>query len=316
MLERHPSQEQLLAFRDGESADPRLREHLAGCPECQRAFDDSRWFMALARLKAAETPPAGNHLERDEIAGYMDHALSRSEQLVVERHLESCRRCTIVYRRLRDAQAEVAYSSPPVPLLERVKQQFTPNPGSRLGTLILLHVGKTLRWFFRPEEKDVAFDRISDLRALRAPPSAMPLSSHLSHPSSAKSRRRRLGIRESLDEMGQQDEALALPISECFAERESRELGEETIRVVAGEWLLTVCAGGPDRMRVHVAERHSGQPVDGVALSLIPERGPSANTETDPDGYADLPLLDGPAKLRIGHRTPWTLDLRHGPLRS
>lgn len=297
---RHPSLEQLLALRDGAAADPGLVEHLAGCPECQQAFDDSRWLMALARLKEAETPPAGDHLERDEITGYMDHALSRRAQRAVERHLESCRRCTIVYRRLRDAQARVRYSSPPVALMRQVKRGFTPDPATPLGTLILLHVGKTLRWLFMPEE---------DL----AP--AQPLSSETPHPSSARSRRGRFRERLQLDETCDEGLALGSPLSERFTSLERGDLGEETLRVVAGEWLLTVRAGGPDRMRIHVAERRSAKPVKGVAVSLVPERGPSANTETSLDGHAELPLLDGPAKLRIGQRTPWTLELRHGPRR-
>ncbi len=50
MTPKHLSTERLLALYRGDIGDIDALEHLASCPECRRAFDDSRWAMLLGRL--------------------------------------------------------------------------------------------------------------------------------------------------------------------------------------------------------------------------------------------------------------------------
>ena len=304
MNEQHLSREQLIAFRDGALEDRRALEHLAGCSECQRAFDDSRWYLALARLRRDGL--VGEHPGTDELAGYATHALGHDRSREVSLHLRSCDRCLARYRRLREAEDRMAYSTPRRALLRATQRRFRSRPKIRdLGALVLKTIGETL-----------SVRHVPDM-SLRC---AMPLASagkplldmdYLVEES--------LGIEEPSESMPDEAKQRGGPPREqrfsARLEEPAAEAGAppETFTVVeAGPLALIFDAGLRDEvpvLSVLALDRPSGDPREGIAVVIESGDGDRAEAVTRPDRAVTLPLPRGTSTLLIRDRETYKLTI-------
>lgn len=319
MKDRHLSREQLIAFRDGALHEPRALEHLATCSHCQRAFDDSRWMLALSRLRGQAGEEA--HPDRDLLVAYLTHALDSRAAARVSRHLRSCDRCVARYRRFREAEASVRYSSPSPKLLRATQRRFSARPQVlELGKLVLRRLGEALLPVFQPAEIENALSARPSLHRWVPSEDAPPC-----RPASAKTRDRprRDEIARLLEEAG---EPLAEePADECFGDtyeahlttpREPagmRDLMQDLSAagdpreawIDRGPWRLVVTAVPEQHgatLVVAAHDRETAKPIRGMILTLETESGARLDAATEEGGSARFPLPPGRSTLLIRER--------------
>jgi hypothetical protein len=275
---KHVSEEQLVAYRDGED-DPNVREHLASCEKCQQKFDDSRWSLSLQRLVAA--PGDGKHPSDEELTAFWDNALSGEASRRVQRHLRSCNRCLAVYRRMRGATPKLAYASPAPDLVRRVRRQFSSRPSPfDLGELWLRWIGGTLQLTREPGEMH-SFDLhacrlVGDVGDQAA--SAMP------HPASARARSQRLG-------------------------KKPRPKPGKPVRLEAGNLSIELRVVDETGLGIHLSWGDTDQPATGVRLLLETDEQGEKENRTNRHGAAWFPLSRGSMRLWIQTRTPVRLQI-------
>ena len=314
---RHLTAEQLIAIRDGESGVPRADEHLATCTECQQALDASRWSLTLRPAPA--TRDEGEHPSQDELAAFIDNALSETRAQSVTWHMRSCDRCLALYSRLRDAEATLGSPSPPRKLLKAVQRKFLPRPVIQLGRLLLHRLGEVVTLRYLPEggarsygsaghmpasvprARLVDFDRTdnADLDPLATlPEPGMP------HPSSAHARRRRLGGRR------REQRTLAT----FSPPRVNEPPGPPVIEIADLRIELETVQEGDDvslGMTLHRTD--IAEPAHGLVIRLRPDAGSPLEAQTDADGRVQFPFPSGTSQLEIRgkHRLTFELDRSH-----
>ena len=135
MTPKHLSTERLLALYHEGFGDFDGLDHLASCPDCRRAFDDSRWARLLSRVPALVA--AAPHPSVQEIEAYHTHALPVNRTSGLERHLRSCRECLARAGRMREIERRGHYRSPSQATLRATQRRFRPRPLRRLGTVVV-----------------------------------------------------------------------------------------------------------------------------------------------------------------------------------
>lgn len=123
MTQVHLSDERLQTLDDGEPGTHWDREHLASCPVCQQAFDDTLWMALLLRLQATERIE-GPHPDRDTLLAFRTDALPEARRKEIRRHLSGCRSCMAVYARERATLRRNGYTSPSQETLRNVMGRF------------------------------------------------------------------------------------------------------------------------------------------------------------------------------------------------
>jgi hypothetical protein len=295
----HLTREQLIGFRDGESDDPAVPEHLATCAECQRALDDSRWSLSLQRLARADP----EHPSKEQLLAFWDNALSAGSAKRVQRHLRSCGRCLALYRRLRGSDPELAYGSPSPRLLRRVRRQFSPAPLRHLGELWLRRIGRALTL------GHVARDLLAEADGAPLGPCldeaafrGVVARQEPPHPASARARMARL-TKGRFETPGR-----------AAAGRRGDETASSNLVTVDAERLqLRLQVLRPDQdnpLLLSARWADTGKPADDLGMRLSPQRGSSVETRTDGRGVARLPFPEGTSALEILGRAPCVLILR------
>lgn len=307
MSEKHLSREQLMAFRDGALEDVGALEHLAGCSECQQAFDDSRWYLALARLRRDGV--VGEHPDPDELAGYSTHALGHHRSREVSLHLRSCDRCLALYRRLRESEAHLAYSTPPRELLRATQRRFRSRPKIRnLGALVMKAIGENLFVHHLPDMSlhaagaEASFSRAQlDMDFMKEPPAKSEPPETTDPEDEALPRLHERRSQPLLQyRLAQEDAAAAGPPPETF-----------TV-VEAGPLAMIFDAGrrdGQPVISVLVLDQRSGEPRPGLAVVIESESGQREDAVTRPDRAVTLPLPRGDSTLLIRDRETYKLTL-------
>ncbi len=281
---KHVSEEQLVAYRDGED-DPRVREHLASCEKCQQKYDDSRWSLSLQRLVAP--PMEGKHPSAEELTAFWDNALSPEAARRVQRHLRSCNRCLAVYRRMRGIGPARAYRSPGPDLVRAVQKRISSRPSPiDLGEWCLRRVGGALQLVRVPAFDYLTTSCSSELTFDEGVAQGMPLKAH---PSSARSRRRRFA------KTAQPKPTLSEPV----------DLEAGKLRV----GLQVVAKEDKPSLRVTLHWADTGEPARDVPLRIDSGLEGGDQTHTNEQGRAALVLPDGPSQLVILARTPVLLRL-------
>jgi predicted anti-sigma-YlaC factor YlaD len=308
----HLSQEQLLAFRDGESDDPRVREHLATCPECQQAFDDSRWRLALQRL----SDDGSEHPKSDRLLAYWHNALSAESAQEVQRHLRGCNRCLAIYERLRGADPKVAYASPRPALLRKVRERYVsrPRPVRTLGVLWLRRLGEALGLEYVPVASVETLGGPAALRAmdlLRAKATTAERQgveaeseAAAAHPASASARKLRLAWKR------RGDEAVGFPLMQ---ERIGEDRSRHTEIDAGGLRLVLELVGREDGpgLVIHARFADTGKPAGNFRVGLRPEHGAGIEARTDEDGAVTLHFPQGESRLEIRGPYPVILTLHN-----
>jgi hypothetical protein len=309
---KHLSQEQLVAFRDGESDESRVREHLASCSRCQRGLDNLRWSLALRGTE--EVGDQGEHLTGDELAAFADNALAGQRARSILQHLRSCDLCLASYSRLREADARVGYASPPRGLLRTVRREFAPRRAPGLGTLVLLPMEEGLLLHHRPDTGELAHATrlIAPAPSYRADRS-MDRGPDIPHPASARARMQRAGGRR------QMEQAPAARLSTLGDERPAVRIGATSsftsTTTIEGRGLrMEIEAVGREGeafliMTVHAANTHD--PVRGLEIRLRQPPDRLIEAETDENGRAELLFPPGDSQLEIRGEIRSTLELQH-----
>jgi predicted anti-sigma-YlaC factor YlaD len=310
----HLSQEQLLAFRDGESDDPGVREHLATCPECQQAFDDSRWRLALQRL----SEDGSEHPSSDRMLAYWYNALSTESARQVQRHLRGCNRCLAIYERLRAGDPKLAYASPRPALLRKVRERYvsSPRPVRELGVLWLRRLGEALGLEYSPEASvqtvggpAARVHRAMDLlRAEATTAEGREVEAEdeapAAHPASASARKLRMKWKRHAGEV------LSFPLRQ---ERIGEGRPSKTEIDAGGLWLAVRLAGREDGpgLVLHARFTDTDKPAGNLRVGLKPEHGARFEARTDEDGAVTLPFPEGESRLEIRGPYPVVLALRN-----
>ena len=186
MKREHLSTDRLLALHRGDVGDFAALEHLASCPDCRRAFDDTRWFLLLSRLPGLIA--AGSHPGADELMAYHTYALASARVAEIRQHLRSCESCMALAGRARSAERSLRYVSPGRLTVQSTMKGFRSRPLRRLGTIVVALIGKALQLTYVPEPAvagESVLRQTLGVRELRSP----------THPSSALGRARRLSRR-------------------------------------------------------------------------------------------------------------------------
>jgi hypothetical protein len=320
MAQKHLDQARLLAIYRGDTGDFAAIEHLVSCPECQRAFDDTRWLLLLTRLE--KLVQAGPHPDPDVLAGYRTHALSPSRTAEVERHLRACERCTAHYGRARIAEAQAQYVSPVPASVRRTLKRFRPRRLRRFGTVLVTGIDKgILRLIFAPMPGEIAsmgvaqFDLMST-RELRSGPQP--------HPTSAAGRARRLA--RLTDDL--------VPAEEAIAETEATPAGIDAVlgaideagesepaigsdaahplRIPAAglELFLTPASDdGQLHLSVWLTSRDPKHASAGIRVRIRGPRNREYEVTTDARGRAALPFDPGATELVIEDDPPLALHI-------
>jgi len=307
MTPKHLSTERLLALYHEDFGDFDGLRHLLSCPECRRAFDDSRWARLLGRLPGLVA--AGEHLSRDEIEAYYTHALpvQRIEQL--EKHLRGCRECLARAGRMREVEQRSAYRSPSSRAVSSTLSLFRPRPLRRLGTVVVWAIEKGLGLVFESEPM-ISMQRNVLRRGVGG--AGDPASAH---PSSASGRARRIAREELADSNDEAfDSSLFLDANRTMDWlAESRAAA--SLNVPIGEITLILSAGteqGERNLQLQLVSEESGQRITSVRLRLrrdTPE--PSINGETDEKGRAKLPFPSDANELIVELDPAVSIRFRH-----
>jgi hypothetical protein len=313
MRKKHLSREQLIAFRDGELEDRQAIEHLAGCPDCQRAFDDSRWLLALARIR--EEASESEHPDRDELSAYLSQALSSRRAEGIARHLRTCDLCLARYHRLRRAEAALDYSSPAPALLRATQRRFRSRPRIlELGALVLAKAGDAIGLLYRPAPELVPDEMIRDFAGLADRPRVVRQEKRLVGPPPLRKKRRAMAIREEqklrkvrkipAERIAEQTLSASPPAG-------ARSPGSFTV-VEAGPLALIFDAGlDEDRpvLSVLALDRESGDPRAGLFVVVEAEDGTRDEAVTKSDKAARLFLRRGSSTLLIRDRETYKLTI-------
>jgi len=308
----HLSTMQLLAVRDGRSVDRELLVHLVSCSECQAAFDDTRWILALRR--AREAVVAGEHLTDDEITAFVERALPDDRMKRMRAHVRDCDRCMAYYGRQRTINRRDSYSSPSAVAVASTLKTFRPNPIRRLGVLLLKRLGQGVEIVFQPTRAMWA-----DGTAATLGPPGVEQAPRVERPSA---RRRRLGarlsrlvperrVREADDELLSAEDAAVY--DHGMPKREAAAPAAGSAAIDAGPWRLVLTGDrGPDGPRVNIGifDGESGSAVPGVPLRLKSGKRTIARVTTGDDGHAELsPVPDG-AEIIVGDAPGFRLAVR------
>jgi hypothetical protein len=294
---KHLTREQLIGFRDGESDDPAIREHLATCAECQRALDDARWSLSVQRLIPADP----EHPSKERLLAFWDNALSAGSAERVQRHLRSCGRCLALYRRLRGSDPELAYGSPPPSLLRKVRSRFSPAPLKQLGELWLRRIGRALTLGYVPQ------DFIAETESAPQAPQLdemefRALQRKRPHPASARARMQRIS-EERFATLGHAE----------VGRRGDESASSNLVTVDADRLQLRLQVLRPDQKNplvLFARWAETGKPAGDLGIRLSPRSGSGVEARTDDRGLARLPFPEGTSALEILGRAPCVLILR------
>jgi hypothetical protein len=293
MTPKHLSTDRLLALYHEDFGDFEGLRHLLSCPECRRAFDDSRWARLLGRLPGLVA--AGEHLSKDEIEAYYTHALPKHRIEQLEKHMRGCRECLARAGRMREVERRSAYRSPSPRAVSSTLSRFRPRPLRRLGTVVV-----------RAIEKGVGLVFESDSMA-GAPASP--------HPSSASRRARRI-MRQEFAESD--NESLESPVfldairaTDCLSEWRAAA----PLTVPIDEITLMLFARterGERNLHVQLVSEESGRPIRGVRLRLRYDVAePPIEGGTDEKGRAKLPFPPDATELIVELDPAVSLRIRH-----
>jgi hypothetical protein len=316
MQKKHLSRDQLTAFRDGALEDRRAMEHLVSCPDCQRAFDDSRWLLALARIR--KDVAKLEHPDRDELTGYLSQALSSRRAGEIARHLRMCDSCLARYRRMRRAEAASDYSSPAPALLRATQRRFRSRPRIReLGALILAKAGDAFAVLHRPApglaSGEMAPSFLGPVDEMQERSPAPPERRRDRRASEVRREQRLCKARERApDRIAEQDDAVEKCLS---AAPPAKALGPSpgSFAVVeAGPLALVFDAGledGQPVLSVLALDRESGDPRAGLVVVIESEDGARNETITTKDRTARLALQRGASTLLVRDRETYRLTI-------
>ncbi len=96
MMPIHPSPDALLAWLDGDEAQPELERHLRECAQCRSTLFEARLLRLLLRSGQEAVKPAWPkepHLDEQVLAAYYDESLTPDEAKRLEQHLSVCDSC-------------------------------------------------------------------------------------------------------------------------------------------------------------------------------------------------------------------------------
>ena len=304
---KHLREQQLVAFRDGESDDPRVREHLATCSECQRHYDDVRWSLSLRPLPG---PAEEGHPSHEELAAFWSDALSPAPAQRIQRHVRGCSRCLALYRRFREDGQARAYASPAPELMQRVQQQFSSRQSPvDLGVLWLRRVGQALKLTHEPAEPSESRLRLSACKMDRlfedspAPVRRLEQPGNW-HPSSARARRQR---RERETKGQAVDRVEGRELSDDSAPYEPVHLEAGDLRLM----LNAVSENDQDFLTIRVVQADTGSVARHVTLRARSSAGDEVEIQTDERGQANIPMTEGLSRLEVFARRPLLLEVRN-----
>lgn len=312
MLNDHLSSTQLLAVRDGRSVERELLVHLVSCPECQAAFDDTRWTLVLRR--AREAVVEGEHLTDDELTAYVERALPEDRLISIRSHLRGCDRCTAFYGRQRAINRRDGYRSPTPQAVAETMARFRPNPIRRLGVLLLRRLGQGVELVFRPKTMSWTDGLVAGAgtRGISETPHPSRPSARFRRLKSESSRRTQRRYARDPDEFaGLSDEAAAFDLR--FQEREAEAGPAGTAVVDAGPWRLVLTGGRAAEgtfVGISIVDGESGTPAAGIPVRLTSGMWTVAKLTTGDDGHAKLsPVPDG-AEIIVGDDPRFRLSVR------
>jgi hypothetical protein len=314
MAQEHLDTDRLLALYEGDTGDFAALEHLASCVVCQRAYDDTRWFLLLSRLP--ELIEAGPHPGSDVMVAYRNQALSARRTTEVERHLRSCEHCLALHGRMRAAEQAADYMSPVPASVRRVMKRFRPRRLRRLGTVLVTGLDKgLLRLFLLPVPSgiDGIVDETCDLMS-----GEEPRIGRADHPASAKERVRRLA--QSVRSLDLDAEAIAESAAEDMHDARLCDIGPlpsaptsdkpRPLRIPTDDVELVLTPHSEDeqcRLDVQLIPTGEERPTAGVRVRIRGPEGREAEASTDDDGRATLPFNPGDTELIIEVDPPLAL---------
>jgi len=315
MAQEHLDSAQLLAiYKEGEMEDLAALEHLASCAKCQQSFDDSRWLMVLRRLR--DIVEAGPHPSSEELAAYRGHALSSPRIARIERHLRSCDRCLVSYRRERVVDRKLAYSSPALSLQKAVQRRFRPRPLRQLGTVLVRRLGEKLGLLFLPARVEFPADRMLLAKTMPALGRARR-PDQAAHPASAARRKHRLERRSERIVSAAEEAPLQKTLDLCQTSSEEIRVGSSvgagnlppTVRIPADDWNLVLelaLKKGQLFLRLISSEKEAS--VRGIRVRVGKQGQDPTEAVTDRDGRIQLSLAPGRSRITIHADPPFVLD--------
>ena len=295
---RHATQEQILAYRDGELTDTEMERHLRVCPLCRRELENAKWLRA--HLPSGSGKASGPVPNRDEIAAYLDEALDDSEMQRVEIHIRNNESCLVILNQLLAASLDLKDPVPSASHVEALKERLKKRP--RVLGRLMIFIGDQLEQLFLPAE----FELDTKLRSERVPEMGFISA--------------RLAMEDSTTTLGSvNQEALSFESSLSSAEQSaapprSTAPPEPTPPEVldAGRWrirVVTRARASEMVLELTITDSESGEPTQRLPVRLKPERNEPISAETDKVGRIRLSLPDGSARLEIGRGPDLILDI-------
>jgi hypothetical protein len=312
MAQEHLDTARLLALYEGDTGDFAALEHLASCAACQRAYDDSRWFLLLTRLPALIE--AGPHPGSDVLAAYRNQALSARRTTEVERHLRSCEHCLALHGRMRVEEQAAEYLSPVPASVRQAIKQFRPRRFRKLGTVLVTGLDKgLLRLFLLPAPRDLTRSAVEEFDFMSM---EGPRIGRASHPASAEERFRRLETASGLHDMDTETMAEDTPADllgdlKRFVSPPTPDQ-PRPLRIPTDDMELALTPYAEDeqfRLTVQLTPKDEAGSTAGIRVRIRGPQGREAEATTDDDGRATLPFNPGDTEIIIEFDPPLALAL-------
>lgn len=281
----HLTPERLAAYRDGETQDQAIQEHLAGCKLCRDRLAEAR--MTGVMLKASSSPrPPRRHPDEATLAAYFDQALSAREAARVDLHLRSCSGCAQTLLTLRRAASGREEHAPRPAASWRARSQvWTRSIPPSLGRfLVELVRGPRLAIRRLPEERML---RSAILYNSIPPPSAV-----VDRVSEARARYNA-------------EEPAEMPVAASQGERadltgSGRAEGETRFQLGPYHVLMRITVDqSQSRLLMTLDESIRGRTPGGIRLTLLSPDSKAEAVVTDERGRARLTVPSGESVLTI-----------------